>query len=182
MMDFLLWNLIGFLVQPIYGSFFEWTLHRFVMHKRQKLLPFPYELHAVQHHSLFGADASYHAAEGDPRLEHVDFVPRDYILLLIANAPIYLAVEFVTGLPVAFGASLATLAYLQAFNSLHNRFHVPKDTWFQRTWFFRFLKRHHLLHHEGANRQNWNVVLPVADFVFRSLRTKPINAERVMKV
>ena len=43
----------------VYASFFEWTLHRFVMH-RVLLISYPFRTHTLTHHRDFRSDASYH--------------------------------------------------------------------------------------------------------------------------
>jgi sterol desaturase/sphingolipid hydroxylase (fatty acid hydroxylase superfamily) len=98
---------------------------------------------------------------------HVTFTPRDYLILLLINAPLFLAVEWLTALPIALGASLAVLAYLGIFDTLHWMFHVPQARFIERMWFFRALKQLHRLHHRYQTR-NLNVVLPLADLVFRT--------------
>jgi hypothetical protein len=157
---------VAFLATFVYGSFFEWTLHRFVMHRRQKLLPFPFELHALIHHRLFGPDRTFHARDEEMR-RHVTFVPRDYLILLLINAPVFLAVEWLTGFPIALGAGLGVLAYLGAFDALHWMFHVPRGRFIERWRPFRWLKHHHRVHHRYHTR-NLNVVVPLADWVFRT--------------
>jgi hypothetical protein len=175
-----LWALAAFFGSLIYGSFFEWTFHRFVMHRRIRWFSLPFELHAVQHHGLFGADHTYHAQDEDMK-KHVLFVARDYIFLLAVNFPVALGVELFFGRPMVLGWFLATLGYLQTFNMIHWRFHVPSETWFQRSRLFLWLKRHHLLHHENPKR-NTNVVIPLADLCLGTLAMKPLNAERVLKL
>ncbi len=173
-------QIAAFFVTFAYGSFFEYTLHRFVMHKRQKLLPFPFELHAMLHHRIFQADETFHAQD-DFMKSHVTFVPRDYLILLLVNAPLYLAVEFFTGWPITIGATIAILSYIGMFDILHYCFHVPAGRWFENVPGFRFLKRHHLLHHKYQNR-NLNVVFPLADAVFGTLVMKPKEGAVVLEV
>ena len=43
----------------VYASFFEWILHRFVMH-RVLLISYPFRSHTLTHHRDFRSDASYH--------------------------------------------------------------------------------------------------------------------------
>lgn len=156
-------QLLAFFAIPVYGSFFEWTLHRFFMHRRQPWLSFPFELHALIHHKLFGSDETFHAQSPEMR-EHVTFVPRDYLILLLINAPLLLAIQWLTGFQIALGGCLAVLVYLGLFDALHWMFHVPRGRWVERWALFRWLKRHHLLHHRFQTR-NLNVVFPLADFV-----------------
>jgi hypothetical protein len=149
----------------LYGSFFEWALHRNVMH-RKTWISYPFELHAMLHHKLFQHDETFHAQD-DEMKKHVTFVPRDYILLLLVNAPVFLTVELIFQIPVTAGGLLACLIYLCAFDLLHWAFHVPNGRFFENWGWFRWIKQHHLLHHRYQNR-NLNVVLPLADFVLRT--------------
>lgn len=157
-----LWGAAAFVATAIYCSFFEWLLHRFVMHKKT-FISFPYELHAVSHHGMFGSDETYHAQDENMR-NHVTFVLRDYVLLTLINLPVFIGAELLLHRPVVIGCVLATLAYLQAFNSFHWRWHVPSDTWFQRTRFFQWMKNRHRLHHGNPTR-NFNLILPIGDLL-----------------
>ena len=171
---------VAFLATFVYGSFFEWTLHRFVMHKRQKLVPYPFELHAMIHHKMFGWDETFHA-QSKEMLEHVTFVPRDYLILLCINAPLFLAVQWITGLQVALGGCLAVLMYLGMFDALHWMFHVPRARFVENFGPYRWIKRHHLLHHRYQNR-NYNVVFPLADFTLGTRISRPREGAHVLQV
>jgi hypothetical protein len=157
----------AFLVTLVYGSFFEWTLHRNVMHRRT-WLSFPFEVHALLHHRIFRHDETYHALNEEMK-KHVTFVPRDYILLLLVNTPVFLAAEWLFRQPVLLGGWAAVLLYLGMFDSLHWCFHVPRGRRVERWFLVRWLKEHHRVHHQHQNR-NFNVVLPLADAVLGTLK------------
>jgi hypothetical protein len=175
----LLWQAAAFAATVIYGSFFEWTLHRNVMHKKT-WISYPFELHAMLHHQIFRWDDTYHA-QNEQMKEHVTFVPRDYILLLLVNTPVFLAVEFILQRPVVLGGWVAVLSYLAMFDLLHWSFHVPKERRMERWFWVRWLKEHHRLHHQYQNR-NLNVVFPLADLVFRTRVSKPLDPQLVPPV
>ena len=165
---YLLWNALAFVVAALLNSFIEWFAHRFILHGT-RFGRFAYELHHVGHHGMFGAGETYHAQDDFMR-SHVTFVPRDYFLFLLVTTPIWAAAEFIAQRPFLIGGVLATLTGLQLFNSFHWRFHVPSDTWFQRSRFFLFLKEHHRAHHADM-RSNFNVYFfPLADWVLGTLR------------
>ncbi|MFQ5949764.1 MAG: sterol desaturase family protein [Nitrospiria bacterium] len=173
MLEWAAWNGVGFVGALFVGSVIEWAAHRFILHS-DKIVKFAYRLHDTWHHNYFKADETYTASLTDSadkwRLDHILFVPRDYLLFILVTAPLWLGAEFVLGVPIAFGGSLATLTGLQMFNSLHFRFHCPSDTWFQRTRYFNFLKEHHRLHHEDQTK-NFNVhFLPIADILLGTFR------------
>ncbi len=162
------WNALAFLAAAFLNSFIEWGAHRFVLHGT-RLGRFAYELHHVGHHGMFGAGETYHAQDDFMR-SHVTFVLRDYVLFLLVTTPLWVAAELLAGRPFLIGGVLATLTGLQLFNSFHWRFHVPSDTWFQRSRFFRFLKEHHRQHHADTN-SNFNVYFfPLADWVLGTYR------------
>ncbi|MGI0148705.1 MAG: sterol desaturase family protein [Thermoplasmata archaeon] len=165
---FVTWNAVGFVGAFVLNSFVEWAAHRFVLHGT-RLGRFAYDLHDRQHHVIFDGGALYHAQDEFMRT-HVTFVLRDYILFLLVTTPLWVGAELLVGRPLVVGGVAATLAGLQLFNSLHWRYHVPSETWFQRTRAFQYLKEHHRAHHEDT-RCNFNVAFfPIADLLLGTLR------------
>jgi len=177
-----LWNLAGFVGAVVVNSFVEWAVHRWVMHTRNPLVPYGY-LHTTSHHATFGADATYEALN-EGMLDHgVAFTWREFVLFPLFCAAIYVPVEIVLRRPVLLGCMAAVYAGLAAFNFLHYRFHVPawrridrRLAWVERTGMFRFLNRHHLLHHERMDR-NLNVVVPLADLCFGTLSSDDMSPQ-----
>lgn len=164
---YVLWNLAGFFGSIVLNSFVEHWVHKHIMHKLNPIIPYGY-LHTTSHHAKFGHDESYETK--DPVLKgHVLFTWKEYTLFPVFCLALYAPVELLIGRPILAGVLVAVFCGLQAFNSLHWRMHVPENTWFQRTWVFRFLKNHHKLHHERMDT-NLNVVFPLADWVMGTLR------------
>lgn len=172
---YVLWNVLAFFAAALVNSFVEWFAHRFVLHGT-RFGRFAYELHHVGHHGMFGAGETYHA-QNEEMKSHVTFVLRDYVLFLLVTTPIWVVAELLAGRPLLIGGVLATLVGLQMFNSFHWRFHVPSDTWFQRSWFFRTLKEQHRRHHADTT-SNFNVYFfPIADWVLGTLRKAPADSK-----
>ncbi len=167
---YILWNLAAFFAAFVSGSFVEWAVHRFVMHKPFPLVPYGY-LHTTSHHARFLADETYHARTEEDK-HHILFTWKEYVLFPLLCLAIYCPLELLVARPILIGCMASTFAGLQLFNSLHWRFHAPSDTWFQGTGFFRFLKEHHRIHHADMTK-NFNVhFLPLADWVMRTLATR----------
>lgn len=163
-MLYVAWNAVAFAGALIVNSFVEWATHRFVMHKRNPLIPYGY-LHTTSHHAVFGSDETYHAIRPG-MLEHgIGFTWREYVLFPVACSAIYGPVELLLGRPIYLGALAAVFVGLAAFDVLHRRFHNPRDTWFQRTKVFLALKKFHREHHADMT-VHYNVVFPIADFIF----------------
>lgn len=148
----------------IYGSFFEWALHRFVLHRPFLFVRHPYLAHAVTHHGRFGSGEDYHLLrESDKHLVRMGWWAAP--LLLLVNAPAgILAARAVGSWWVLPGFLAAMASYYAAYEYFHWCMHVPRRRWFQSTRLFRWLDRHHRIHHLAAGR-NLNVVFPLADWI-----------------
>lgn len=171
--QYALWNIAGFAGALVLNSFVEWSVHRWIMHKRNPILPYGF-LHMTSHHGTFGAGRTYEALD-EEMLEHgIAFTWREYVLFPLLCLALYAPVEWLIGRPVLPGALLAVFAGLVAFDALHSRFHAPRGRWLERTTVYQFLNRHHRLHHERVGK-NLNVVLPLADLCMGTLVTKPLD-------
>ena len=63
------------------------------------------------------------------------------------------------------------LLYYIGYEGLHYLMHKPTFPWIERSRYFKFLERHHRIHHFQMAR-NLNVLVPVADFLLGSLVTE----------
>lgn len=168
-MSFLLWLVIGLLFGTLGNSLFEWTLHRFVMHKRLKWFIYPFKAHAIVHHHVFKADETYHLM----REEDKHTVPMAWwngpVLILVAQIPFALMGLFLNHwLAFLCGTVLSTSIYYGAYEYIHWCMHVPRKRNLERNGIFFRLNGHHLLHHRYM-KKNFNVVLPVADWLLGTL-------------
>jgi hypothetical protein len=60
MESFWLWCGAAFAAASVFASFFEWTLHRHVMHRPVGRFGYAYHAHTLVHHHTFKADHTYH--------------------------------------------------------------------------------------------------------------------------
>ena len=159
---------MGFVPAVVFASFFEWTLHRFVMHRPLGRFRYPFEAHALVHHRVFRADETYHLI--DPK--DAKTIPMAWwngpVLVLLGMLP-FGAVSWLVG---QWGfvcvAALACASYYAAYESIHWCMHLPRQRHVERSGIFFRLNGHHLLHHRYM-RKNFNVVLPLADLVLGTL-------------
>jgi hypothetical protein len=90
-------------------------------------------------------------------------------VLIISCALPFLIASLLTGhWGLLVGAVLSIVAYYGAYEYMHWCMHLPKRRRLERSWFFRRLNGHHLLHHRYMHK-NFNVVLPVADLCLGTL-------------
>lgn len=171
MQSFLIWFLASFSIATIVGSFFEWSLHRFVMHRPVGKFEYAYRAHTHVHHKVFKADHTYHLIHDHDKAT----IPMAWwngpVLITIFCLP-FLAASFVFGTwAIILGAFLAFVGYYGAYEYIHWCMHLPKARRLERSWFFRRLNGHHLLHHRYM-RKNFNVVLPLADLCLGTLMVR----------
>jgi hypothetical protein len=170
-MTYFLCQLGAFFGWFAYGSFFEWWFHKYLFHS-PKLIKRTFEAHALVHHQNYRGDESYDLpSPKDPHGEHIMMDWFALPLFLGFHLPILWFVQWVTGLPSLWGGIAAITVYYLGYETLHYFMHVPRDRWVERTRVFKFLNEHHRLHHK-YQQKNLNVLLPLADLVLRTLRTK----------
>jgi hypothetical protein len=168
MQEFMFWMAIGFLSGTIFASFFEWVLHRFLMHRPIGKFDYPFRAHALIHHRVFKADHTYHLHnEAD---KHT--VPMAWwngpVLIALCQVP-FLITSWMTGTwGVLVGSLVACGAYYGAYEYMHWCMHMPKKRNIERSGIYFRLNGHHLLHHRYMHK-NFNVVLPLGDLCFGTL-------------
>ncbi|MBI4600934.1 MAG: fatty acid hydroxylase [Planctomycetes bacterium] len=159
----------AFALAAVYSSFFEWALHRFIMHSA-RFLRYPHRAHQLEHHAIFRADATYFLTRGlheESAEKHLTFAWWNAPLLIALHGPILAGLYLLAGAWAAGGAVAAMVSYYGLYEYLHYCMHVPRGRRLERTRFFRFVQAHHRLHHVYYHK-NLNVVLPIADFLLGS--------------
>ena len=164
----LFWPAVGFIAGVIIATFFEWSLHRFVMHRPVGKFTYPFRAHALVHHHIFKSDHTYHVInEADKKI----------IPMAWWNGPAIIATGMVPVLALAWclhrwdlaaGMLTAFITYFCAYEYMHWCMHLPKARRVEKSWVFYRLNGHHLLHHRYMHK-NFNVVLPFADLCLGTL-------------
>ena len=137
------------------------------MHRPLWGFTYPFRAHAQVHHVEYGSGPDYYGQPGSGH-ENVTMAWWNSPILVAVNAPVGILAALLFGtwwiLP---GFLLSMVAYYGSYEYLHWCMHVRGDRWFQKTRLFRWIDGHHHVHHLKPDR-NLNVVLPIADFVFRT--------------
>ena len=166
-----------FIFSCIVMSFFEHQVHSRLMHRRNFLsgrmasVKRMFEAHALVHHQHYSKIfCDEPVAPGEDR----------EIRLTVRKAPIKaIPIAALIALVSWEGAAVFVAAmtfHHWAWNKLHLEMHKPEQRVFS-TWpIYKFLARHHCLHHIYPGK-NFNVVFPSADYVLgTSVRAN--NADR----
>jgi hypothetical protein len=166
--NFLYWSAIGFMVAVACASFFEWTLHRYIMHRPLLSFTYPYQRHALIHHRIFKADHTYHLINEKDKYT----IPMAWwngpALIAVTSLPFLLASILARQWGILTGAAAAISSYYGAYEYMHWCMHLPRKRNVERSGIFFRLNGHHLLHHRYMNK-NFNVVLPMADLCLGTL-------------
>lgn len=168
MILFFFWLSIGLAAGVVASSFFEWTLHRYLMHRPTFGFRYPFEKHALIHHHIFKADDSYHLLhEKDKKTIRMAWW-NGPVLVAILLVPFLVAAVFMDRWGFLCGAAIACTIYYGVYEYLHWCMHLPKKRHIERSGIFFRLNGHHILHHRYM-RKNFNVVLPLADALLGTL-------------
>ncbi len=158
----------GGVAMVISASFFEWALHRYIMHRPAGRLTYPFERHALVHHRIFKADHTYHLINEQDK----ETIPMAWwngpVLVTVSQIPFAGASWLLGHWGILAGSALMCSAYYGAYEYIHWCMHLPRTRNVERTGIFFRLNGHHLLHHRYMHR-NFNVVLPLADLCLGTL-------------
>jgi hypothetical protein len=168
MMEFFFWTAVSSVVATVFCSFFEWALHRYLMHRPVGPFTYPFRAHALVHHRIFRADHSYHLC--DEKDKHT--IPMAWwngpVLIMIGLIPFTAAAWYFAEWGLLAGAALTFSGYYGVYEYLHWCMHLPRKRGLERSGLFFRLNGHHILHHRYMHK-NFNVVLPLADFCLGTL-------------
>ncbi|MBL9126846.1 MAG: sterol desaturase family protein [Verrucomicrobiales bacterium] len=168
MTEFYFWCAVGSVAAVVFASFFEWTLHRFVMHRPLGPLTYPFRTHALVHHQIFRADETYHLIDEKDKWT----IPMAWwngpVLVLLCCAPFGVVSWWFGNVGLVVGAAVTFALYYATYEYLHWCMHLPRTRAVERSGVFFRLNGHHILHHRYMHK-NFNVVLPLADLCLGTL-------------
>ena len=165
------------LVGTVQASFFEWAFHRFWLH-RPWLPENVFTAHTLVHHQLCKYDDTFQVHEEEQE-EALSFQWWGGPVLIAINMTPWLLAAWglsAAGVPLPYVATLAALAvtfalYYVGYEGLHYLMHKPGIAFIENSRFFRYIERHHRIHHFHMDR-NLNVLLPLADLCLGTLVTE----------
>jgi hypothetical protein len=153
------------------ASAFEWTLHRYFMHRPAFFGKFryPFEAHALVHHHIFKSDHTYHVINEKDKKK----IPMAWwngpAIVSLGISPLVVASFFVEGMWMAtIIAAVVFGTYFWAYERMHWCMHLPRQRKMEMWWIFQRLNGHHLLHHRYMHK-NFNVVCPFTDLCMGTL-------------
>ena len=151
-------------------SFIEHQVHCHFMHRKTFLAEFIaplkriFKSHAIMHHG------QYHKIYAD---EPVPIGEDRGIRLNVVEGMIealpFSAVIAIFSIPCAIMFPFVAAMHHRLWNLIHLEMHKPEQRFFSKWPIYRHLARHHYLHHKFPGK-NFNVVLPIADYITGTIR------------
>jgi len=133
--------------------------------------------HAVLHHGTYYQQFDY---EPDPEGRNENIRIRFYQSVLMGGAvlPVFLVMCFVSPV-VAILFGIMGFFHNRLWGVVHSQMHMPEDVFFRDWRLFRFIARHHFMHHQQPQK-NLNVVFPCADWFFFTVARPALGDVREM--
>lgn len=149
-------------------NFFEWWIHRFVMHRPSKnpLFRAVYSRHTLMHHQFFTEHEMRFSSEQDWRVTF--FPPYALVVFTLMSIPAALFLGAVLSANTGWLFITTTTSMYLIYEFMHFCCHI-EDNWFVRnTPFINTIRRHHTAHHNQniMMERNMNLTFPVMDWLF----------------
>lgn len=128
----------------------EYVIHRWIQHNRLSVFRPFYKLHAILHHGKKRNDVN------------ID-IPI-WFALSIAVTPCCISYIFL-GITAPICFAIIVSIHARVWTRLHRSYHNIEHNWTERLWIYDALKRHHIEHHNHANR-NYGAVFTFTDYLF----------------
>ena len=150
------------------GSLVVWTVHKFPLHRPMGPLRAIYKIHSLQHHRFFTDQVTEYESPRDFAIVFFPWFTPVTVVLLQMPAFYFGAKALGASENLALIASLINPIYYLLYELFHFSSHVPASSLLLRVPFLRAMREHHRIHHDPLlmARYNFNVVLPICDWVF----------------
>ena len=149
-------------------NFFEWWIHRFVMHRPSKIPLFRavYSRHTLMHHQFFTEHEMRFADHHDWRVTF--FPPYSLVVFTLMSIPGAFVLGWLFSPNVGWLFISTTTSMYLIYEFMHFCCHVD-DNWFVRNMpFVNTIRRHHTAHHDQniMMERNMNLTFPIMDWFF----------------
>jgi hypothetical protein len=157
-----------FLVVPVVfllANFFEWRVHKHVLHRRRFPFEVIYDKHTPMHHMIYVEDDMALRSVREFRLV---LIPAAGVLgIVLATAPFAVAVAALWSAAAGWLFLLTASLFMVSYEVLHLCYHAPKGSFIGRRRIIARLRAHHARHHDPRlmQRHNFNVTIPLFDWI-----------------
>ena len=162
------WEWIAIPVIGLFCNFFEWFLHRDIMHRPSKnpLFRAIYTRHTLNHHQFFTEKDMRFAYSGDWRVTF--FPPYALVVFTLMSIPPALVAGWLVSANVGWLLISTTVGMYLIYEFMHFCCHVDEGRFVRNCPLVNTLRRHHTAHHSHSimMERNMNLTFPISDWLF----------------
>ncbi|HEY0293259.1 MAG TPA: sterol desaturase family protein [Hansschlegelia sp.] len=152
----------------LFCNFFEWWLHRYVMHRpsRNPIARAVYNRHTLQHHQFFTEHEMRFADHRDYRVTF--FPPYALATFTLMSIPGAIALGLLFSPNVGWLFITTTTSIYMIYEFMHFCCHVDENWFVANMPFINTNRRHHTAHHDQSimMERNMNLTFPIMDWLF----------------
>jgi hypothetical protein len=153
----------------VLANFYEWRVHKHVLHRRFWPFEIIYDKHTPMHHMAY--------VEEDMEVRDVKefrlvLIPAMGVLgIVLAATPIALGISHFWSTAAGWLFLLSASLFMVTYEVLHLCYHAPKDSFIGRRKIIEVLRAHHARHHDPRlmQRYNFNVTVPLFDWLMGTM-------------
>lgn len=156
----------------LFSNFFEWLVHRDVLHKRRWPVEVIYDRHTPVHHMVYSEDDM--ALQSVKEFRLVLIPAAGVIGIVVAAAPPAIFLAHFWSPAAGWLFLLSASLFMVSYEILHLCYHAPKDSFIGRRKLIAVLRAHHARHHDPTvmQRYNFNVTVPIFDWIMGTMAPK----------
>ena len=149
-------------------NFFEWWLHRYIMHRPSKIPLFRavYSRPTLMHHQFFTDTEMRFAGQHDFRVTF--FPPYALVVFTLMSIPAALFLGWALSPNVGWLFITTTTSMYLIYEFMHFCCHIDENWFVRNAPFINTIRRHHTAHHNQniMMERNMNLTFPVMDWLF----------------
>lgn len=154
------------------ANWFEWRVHKHVLHRRRWPTQFIYDRHTPMHHMVYVEDDMQLRSWTEMRL--VLMPAFGVALIVVLTTPFALAVAWLWSANAGWLFLVTASLYMVSYEVCHLAYHLPASSFIGRMRVVRVLREHHARHHDPRlmQRYNFNVTVPLWDWILGTMAPK----------
>ncbi|MBT5094498.1 MAG: hypothetical protein HOM21_09665 [Halobacteriovoraceae bacterium] len=151
----------------VLGNFAVFIIHKFPLHQRSGLFPYPYKVHSNWHHNFYTYD---HLIYDGPKDFFILFFPAWVVLAFVTLflPAIFFGLRGILGLNATYLLMLMSAFYFVLYETVHFTCHLPEKHLVLKFPPLKFMWKFHRIHHhpKHMHSHNFGIVYPLCDYLF----------------
>jgi len=156
----------------VFANWFEWRIHKYVLHRRTWPMQILYDRHTPLHHMVYVEEDMEVRTWRELRLV---LIPAAGVLtVVVVTAPFAAAIAWLWSANAGWLFLVSASLYMVTYEVFHLAYHLPKNSFIGRMSLVRVLRAHHARHHDPRlmQRYNFNVTVPLFDWLLGTIAKK----------